>query len=102
MTRDNGPTWRRDILFDNVRAIMNMLDPLGLVTQPSAEDEYDAQVSGILSRLREARSPEDVRDIVKAEFARWFDADLIRGWEPTDEAVESIWHEWERYSADDG
>lgn len=82
--------------------MINMLDPLGLVTEPAAEDEYDAQVSGILSRLQEARSPEDVRDIVKTEFARWFDSNLMRGWEPTDDVVEGIWREWERYSANDG
>lgn len=101
MTSNDDRTSRHDILFHRIRSIINTLDPLGIVTDRSAEDEYDAQVGSILPRLQEAHAPEDVRDIVKSEFARWFEAHLISDWEPPYNAVESIWHEWQRFSDHD-
>ncbi|MGA9497008.1 MAG: hypothetical protein WBV41_14210, partial [Terriglobales bacterium] len=46
--------------------------PMGLAAAGCPEDEYGPEVSTIIPRLKDAKSPEDVRRIVHEEFLRWF------------------------------
>ncbi|RKS74128.1 hypothetical protein CLV35_2629 [Motilibacter peucedani] len=54
-------------LFLAVRALVNSVDPVGLIALECPEDEYDPEVADLL-RLRPPVTPDDVHAI----FLRWF------------------------------
>ena len=85
-------------LFTDVRAIVNQLDPVGLIGVGHTEGEYDLEIGTILPRLREATGPRDVAGIVFEEFDKWFE-----GGDWTERTFEPIglevWAAWERYRA---
>jgi hypothetical protein len=63
-------------LFRELTDIFHRHDPIGI---PYCWDEYEPEVSTVLPRLLdEARSPDDAREILMQEFARWFNGDLGR------------------------
>lgn len=62
-------------LYDEVLEILFRNDPIGINFEINI-DEYEPEVSTILPRLKEARSPEDLQKIIHQEFVRWFDADI--------------------------
>jgi hypothetical protein len=59
--------------FYIVRAIINETDPLGLLKIGWPESEYDLQVLLILDKLDEAKTVEQIHDLVYGEFFEWFD-----------------------------
>jgi hypothetical protein len=56
-------------LYDDVLAILNKHDPMGIAYQP---DEYEMEVVTILPRLKEAHSALELRRIIHEEFIHWF------------------------------
>lgn len=74
-----------------VAAIIAQADPVNLLTLGAPGDEYDGEVSVIVGQLDRARSPEDVRSIVRGEFARRFGPDVAGPPERYDEAAAAIW-----------
>ena len=63
-------------LYTEVSRLLREADPIRLIARGAPDDEYDPEVSTILPRLREARSPDDVQRIVNEEFAHWFTAEI--------------------------
>lgn len=63
-------------LFTAVRSALAKADPIKLLELGAPTDEYDAEISTILPRLREAKSLDDVERIVHEEFVRWFSASV--------------------------
>ena len=59
-------------LHGGLTALLYRHDPMGLAAAGCPEDEYGPEVSTIIPRLKDAKSPEDVRRIVHEEFLRWF------------------------------
>jgi hypothetical protein len=67
-------------------------DPVGLATAGAPSDEYEPEVGTIIPRLRDAKSPDDVRRIVHQEFLRWFEAEETAGPESAyNRIAQEIW-----------
>src|SRR5213083_369088 len=58
-------------LFDEIAAIFFRHDPVGVKFEDNA-NEYEPEVGTVLPRLKECRSPSDVRRVLHQEFSRWF------------------------------
>jgi hypothetical protein len=63
-------------IFDELRRAFNRHDPIGLLSAGAPEDEYEAEVGAVLTRLPATASLEDVRRLVHEEFVRWFGEDV--------------------------
>ena len=67
-------------------------DPVGLAASGAPNDEYEPEVGTIIPRLRDAKSPGDVRRIVYQEFLRWLEAEETVGPESAyNRIAEEIW-----------
>jgi hypothetical protein len=51
-------------LYTEVSRLVREADSIQLISRGAPDDEYDPEVSTILPRLREAKSPDDVQRIV--------------------------------------
>ncbi len=71
-------TLRREYgeLYDKILEILFRNDPIGINFEINT-DEYEPEVGTILPLLKEARSPEDLQDIIHREFVSWFDANIV-------------------------
>lgn len=78
-------------LYTEVSRLMREADPIRLISKGTPDDEYDPEVSTILPRLREAKSPDDVQRIVHEEFAHWFSAEIAGPAEQYAEVSKKIW-----------
>ena len=58
-------------LYDEVLEILFQLDPIG-VHQRTNTEKFVPELATILPRLRDARSPEDVEQIIQQELRRWY------------------------------
>ncbi len=58
-------------LYDEVLELLFQIDPLGVYQQEST-DKLVPETAGILARLRDARSAEDVEQIIQEELRRWY------------------------------
>ncbi|MFD2248446.1 DUF1871 family protein [Pontibacter ruber] len=58
--------------FLQIRQVVNSIDPMGLVDWCGPE-EYDAEVSEILSKLRACKTEGEIRTIVIDVFTKKFD-----------------------------
>jgi hypothetical protein len=58
-------------LYDEVLEILFEIDPLGVHQQDNA-DKLVPETASILARLRDARSAEDVEQIIQEELRRWY------------------------------
>ena len=61
-------------LYTEVSRLLREADPIRLIVIGAPDDEYDPEISTILPRLREAKSPGDVQQMVHEEFVHWFGA----------------------------
>ena len=50
--------------YTEASRLLREADPMRLIVIGAPDDEYDPEVSTILPRLREAKSPDDVQRIV--------------------------------------
>jgi hypothetical protein len=58
-------------LYDEVLEVLFQIDPIG-VHQHDDADKLVPETASILARLRDARSAEDVEQIIKEELRRWY------------------------------
>ena len=59
----------------SIRGLVNEIDPMNLFPG-CPEDEYDAEVSDILSGLIGCKSPEEINLLVQNVFRKWFDEEI--------------------------
>lgn len=78
-------------LFEKISAALFQDDPIGINFE-SNFDEYDAETSTILPRLRQASSVHEAEAIVYEEFCNWFGPDVPRERFKNVSAV--IWQLW--------
>ncbi len=78
-------------LYVEVSRLVREADPIRLISRGAPDDEYDPEVSTILPRLREAKSPEDVQRIVHEEFTHWFSAEIAGAAAEYAAVSERIW-----------
>lgn len=85
-------------LYSKVEEILFRHDPIGINSEEN-KDEYDPEVSTILPRLKDAKSEDDVINIVYAEFANWFGADTAGDKNSTTykKTAEEIWTAWNEF-----
>jgi hypothetical protein len=87
MSRGRKRVYKR--LFEDVRAILNRHDPMGLIAIGCPDDEYEPEVGTILPRLSRANGPADVEVIIAEEFLDWFDETLSP--ETTSAVAADVW-----------
>jgi len=86
------PSWLPD--HRKQFAILFRHDPMGINFEDNT-DEYDPEVGTILPRLRDCRSPEQVRRVTHEEFLRWFGGGV--GDEQKYGAIaQEIWDAWRK------
>lgn len=84
-------------LYDEVLEILFQLDPIGV--HASATEKFVPEVTTILPRLRDARSPEDVEQIIQQELRRWYGRRRLAHQDPerlTDATI-AICSAWNRF-----
>ena len=84
-------------LYTEVSRLLREADPIRLIVIGAPDDEYDPEMSTILPRLREAKSPDDVQRIVHEEFARWFGAEIAGSAAQYADVSKNIWEAWNKF-----
>ena len=64
-------------LFADLSAYLFEADPMGLNYEINP-DEYDPEVGTILPRVLEMDTEEEIADVVREEFDRWFSGPVIQ------------------------
>lgn len=85
-------------LYLDIEEILFRYDPVGINFKENT-DEYDPEVDTILPRLKDAKSVDDVHDIVYEEFVKWFEQ--VAGDKNQDSYIRAsweIWGAWQRFS----
>jgi hypothetical protein len=83
-------------LYTEVSRLVREADPIRLISRGTPDNEYDPEVSTILPRLREAKSPGDVQRIAHEEFVHWFTAEIAGPAEEYAEVSKNIWEAWNK------
>ena len=60
------------VQFGELRTIINMHDPIGLIEIGAPEDEYDPEVKTIIVQLENGMTVQQIHDLIYKEFLRWF------------------------------
>ena len=58
--------------FLKLRSIVNKYDPVGLISSGAPQDEYEPEVTTIITKLNSNLSENEVYDLVFNEFDFWF------------------------------
>ena len=74
-----------------VEDVIARADPIKLLELGAPGDEYDQEVAGIMRRIKNAASQEDVRTCIHEEFVGRFGEDLTGIPERYDEPAAAIW-----------
>lgn len=85
-------------LFDSVAALLYRHDPVGINFEDNA-DEYEPEARTILPRLNNCHSPDDVLQVVHAEFVRWFDSATAGPPEHYKKIASEVWQLWQNHLA---
>ena len=88
-------------LYTEVSRLVREADPIRLIVIGAPDDEYDPEVSTILPRLREAKSPDDVQRIVHEEFTHWFGAETAGPATHYADVSHDIWTVWNKLRVSD-
>jgi hypothetical protein len=89
--------WKYGRLFVTASAALVAADPIGLIADGAPPDEYDPEVGTVLPRLSEARSAQDVEQVLLEEFIRWFSVDAAGPSEKYRAVSVVIWQAWQEY-----
>jgi hypothetical protein len=84
-------------LYDELLDILFQLDPIGV--HKGQTEKFVPELATILPRLREARSPEDVEQIIEQELRRWYGRRRLANRDPdrlTDATI-AICSAWNRF-----
>ncbi len=85
-------------LFAAVSEAMFRHDPIGINFGDNT-DEYDAEATTVLPRLRACESVDEVEKVLREEFCRWFGAD-IGGRAPYGPLAKEVWRLWRESQAE--
>lgn len=77
-------------LVAELAALLYRHDPIGIALGDNP-DEYAPEAGTVAVLLEDARTVDDVRAVVHAEFVRWFDEDTAGPAERYDSLAEEIW-----------
>ncbi len=84
-------------LYDELLEILFQLDPIGV--HRTNTEKFVPELATILPRLRDARSPEDVEQIIQQELRRWYGRRRLANQDPerlTDATI-AICTAWNRF-----
>lgn len=84
-------------LYDEVLEILFRNDPIGINFEINT-DEYEPEAGTILPRLKEARSPEDLQNIIHQEFVRWFGADIAGSRAKYAKIAQEVWNDYKKHA----
>ena len=96
--------WRRQATRDyrdlvaEISDILFRADPIG-INFGSNTDEYDSEAETIVTALRRAHTPDDVRALTHECFVHWFDTQLAGPASRYDSIAQDIWAAWQRHLA---
>ena len=77
-------------LVTGLEALLYRHDPVGIAFGDNP-DEYRPEASNIAARLDRAGCVDDVRSLVREEFARWFGEDPARDADRFDGIAHEVW-----------
>jgi|tagenome__1003787_1003787.scaffolds.fasta_scaffold19284968_1 hypothetical protein len=77
-------------LATEVEALLYRHDPVGIAFGDNP-DEYRPEASSIAARLHRAGSVDDVHELVRGEFARWFGEDAAGDAERFEGIARDVW-----------
>ncbi len=80
-------------LVTEVEALLYRHDPVGIAFGDNP-DEYSPEAAAVVARLPRAGSVDDVRSLVRGEFARWFGEDGAGDAERFDGIAREVWSLW--------
>ncbi len=63
----------------DLTALLYRHDPISLAAAGAPADEYEPEVSTIIPRLKDAKSPDDVQRVLHEEFLHWFNGEETAG-----------------------
>ncbi|HEV8637900.1 MAG TPA: hypothetical protein VG370_27085 [Chloroflexota bacterium] len=108
---DTDPRWaarqhfqaRYRTLYGEVLEVLFQVDPLG-VHGPDNPEKLVPEAASVLARLRDARSAEDVEQIVQEELRRWYGRRRLVHQDPDrlTRATIAICSAWNRFLATSG
>lgn len=81
------------VLFADIRNLLNLFDPMGLMGCGAPADEYDPETHDIISR-RQVAGTGSAPTIAKCVFEDWFSEDLLVNygrWGELGDKIESAW-----------
>jgi len=84
-------------LYDELLEILFQIDPIGV--HGSNTEKFVPELATILPRLPDARSPEDVEQIIQEELRRWYGSRRLANQDPerlTDATI-AICSAWNRF-----
>lgn len=104
------------VLYDEVIEMLARHDPIHLTRNGAPDDEYEGEARAILTRLKEAQSISEVRDLIHEVFVQSFNYgygadqdpdkddpkctdDLAGAASNYDEVAREVWAVWQRYLA---
>ena len=82
-------------LYQSLTDILASHDPIGLILDGPNTDEYEPEAGTILPRLKEAKSSNDVLQIVYEEFVDWFGDDTAGEMTDYSHIAADMWHVWQ-------
>lgn len=74
-----------------LRNIVNKVDPINLIRIGCPDDEYDGEAHEILGLIPEAKSLEQLTELIHAVFVKWFDEEMARHIVKYQKIAEQIW-----------
>ena len=80
-------------LYLKVEAILFRADPID-INYGHNSDEYSPEVGTILPRLKTASSADQVLNIVREEFRRWFGAEKVGPKSRFEKIANEVWRAW--------
>ncbi|HZS94794.1 MAG TPA: hypothetical protein VFA78_08360 [Chloroflexota bacterium] len=90
--------WYFGTVFDETRTIVNRYDPYGLLHAGAPQDEYEAELSTILLRFRDAGTKIDAAEIILDELMKSFGgSEPIGGRSACQQVGEEILRVWQAH-----
>jgi hypothetical protein len=84
-------------LYSAIEALFFRHDPISINFETNT-DEYEAEVSTVLPRLRGCSSVADVQRVLHEEFSRWFGADIAGSFEHYEPIAADLWQLWQDFN----
>ncbi len=63
-------------MYQNVKTVVNAMDPIGLIKGGAPEDEYDLEINKIIELIEQGSAEHELADRIYQIFVNYFTSDL--------------------------